>query len=167
MTFSHNKTDRAPIRIGNIVLPEATEFKFLGTWIDNSLNWKHHLNQLLLKLNKNLHMLRMGKKFLSRDVLLTLYYAHIYSHLSYGIILWGNMASQRLLQKLQSIQNKCVSCILNKRAAIADFTRLRMLRIKDIIWLNNAKMGYKLKHSQLPSCVADLCASDSNNKSTC
>ena len=70
MTFSHNQSNSKPIKIGNIVLPEAIEFKFLGTWIDSSLNWKCHLNQLLLKLNKNLLMLRMGKKFLSRNALL-------------------------------------------------------------------------------------------------
>ena len=117
MTFGHhNKKAQCPIKIGTVTLPEATEFKFLGTWIDKDLNWKHHVNQLQLKINRNLHMLRMGKKFLSRSALLSVYYAHIYSHLTYGILLWGNMASKTQLNRLQKIQNKCITAITNKKS---------------------------------------------------
>ena len=39
------------------------------------------------------------------------------------------------------------------------------MKINDIIWLNNAKMGYKLRYSHLPTCVSKLCMHDANNKS--
>ena len=165
MSFSHNSVKCDPIHIGSMTLPETTEFKFLGTWFDSKLTWTCHMNCLLLKLNKNLHMLKMGKKFMSRHALLSLYYAHIYSHINYGILLWGNMASKGQLNKLQKVQNKCVSCILNKKATDLDFKQLRLLRIKDVVWLNNVKMGYKLRNNQLPVCVSILCSSDSHNKS--
>ena len=121
MLFNYKNVKNTPISIGSETLPEATEFKFLGTWIDSSLNWKCHINQLMLKLNRNAHMLRMGKKFLSTKALLSVYYAHIYSHLMYGILLWGNMATTSQLNKLQKVQNKCISCILNKKTTDQDY----------------------------------------------
>ena len=52
------------------------------------------------------------KKLCPQRVLLSLYYALIYSHLSYGICVWGN-ADDSLLEKIRVAQKKVVRILGN------------------------------------------------------
>ena len=45
----------------------VTETKFLGIWIDDELNWKAHLNKVLLKIQRNSHMLFRTKNMLNNQ----------------------------------------------------------------------------------------------------
>ena len=49
-----------------------------------------------------------GKKSITPANLKLLYYGHIYSHMSYCVAIWGNMAKEELLGKIHVEQNKCV-----------------------------------------------------------
>ena len=89
------------------------------------------------------------------------YYAQIYSHISYGIILWGNMINQSALNKLQKIQNKCFKLCTGQESNIPNFHMHKMLRIDEIIRLANAKHSHKVQHSHLPKRVPDCSKSDS------
>ena len=48
--------------IGNETIPQLSSTKFLGLWIDETLNWREHTNKLVLKLNSNVHLLKNWKK---------------------------------------------------------------------------------------------------------
>ena len=163
MSFLCGNRVVAPIKIGNVALPEATEFKFLGIWFDLELRWNCHIDKLLLKIKQNSNLLKTSRKFLNKHALLSIYFAHIYSHLNYGLLLWGNMATKSQINQLQKVQNKCVSYIMNKKMLTMDFKSNKLLTIEDMIWINNAKMGHKLRHSQLPSRIVSLCQTDCRN----
>ena len=137
------------------------EFKFLGVWFDDTLKWNSHINWLMLKLKRNCNLLKTSRHFLNKHALLSIYYTHICSHLNYGLILWGNMATRTQINKLQKVQNKCVSYIMNKKVLTQDFKLNKLLTIDDMLWINNVKIGYKLRHSHVPVCVSDLCLTDS------
>ena len=94
------------INIDKIALPVAANFKFLGVCIDNKLTWQYHVNQLLLKLKGNTHLLLTSKNILNMHTKRVLYFAQIYSHLSYGIITWGNMLNAGQLHKLEKTHKK-------------------------------------------------------------
>ena len=49
------------LEFGDMKLKSADATKFLGVWIDNSLNWNEHLKKLTVKLKKNLGLLRNSK----------------------------------------------------------------------------------------------------------
>ena len=53
MQFGNQKHHMYTIKIDDYTLPEVTQTKFLGVWIDNKLTWQLHLDQLCLKLIKN------------------------------------------------------------------------------------------------------------------
>ena len=52
---------------------------------------------------------------------------------------------------MQKIQNKCLSYLLHhKRINNKDFDKLNILKISEIITLENLKFGYKYYHDHLP-----------------
>ena len=114
MQFGNQKHHRYTIKIDDYTLPEVTQTKFLGIWIDNKLTWQPHFDQLCLKLIKNTQLLRMNKNHLNMQTKKLIYYAHFYSHLTYGCTIWGNMLRQEQIQKLQKLQNKCIKLISKK-----------------------------------------------------
>ena len=160
---SHIEIDS--LKFDGMVIPRHKTIKFLGIYIDEKLNWQEHFNSLMLKVKRNMHLLTSNKNFFNCDTLKLIYYGHIYSHISYGISVWGNMISQTSLNKLQSFQNKCMSLIdKNKTALDMKYSSQRILKIKDILLLENCKIGYKLVNKQLPANIQTTITTDQNTK---
>ena len=111
--------------------------KFLGVWIDQNLSWRVHTSKLILKIQKNSHLLFRTKKHLNLHAKKVLYYAQIYSHLTYGLSIWGPMAMKTDINKLESLQLKCLQCITSKyRTSFHSFKNLIKLELGKI-WLEN------------------------------
>ena len=53
MKFWEDTTNDENFAINGMVIPEVTNTKFLGTFIDNELNWNIHVNQLYNKIKAN------------------------------------------------------------------------------------------------------------------
>ena len=68
----------------------ATEIKFLGLTIDDTLSWKQHIEQLVKKMCSVCYALRNIKHIISEDMLRVIYFTHLHAILSYGIIFWGS-----------------------------------------------------------------------------
>ena len=84
--------------------------KFLGIFIDENLSWTHHVANLNSKIARTVFMIKQVKYILPDDSLKTLYYALIQSHLTYGILAWGN-ASDSTLKKTKILQKRAIRCI--------------------------------------------------------
>ena len=138
----------------------VTNTKFLDIWIDNCLTWQTHFNQLCLKIIRNTQLLRIGKNHLSMFNKKILYYAHIYSHLVYGCATWGNMLKAEQLKKLQKLQNCCIALITKREAMTKVYQSLKIMKIPEIIKLQNLKLGFKVQHSQLTVNVLATCTMD-------
>ena len=95
--------------------------KFLGVYLDNELSWQVHINHLLYKVQANKHRLSLGQNLLDSHTLKNIYYAHIHSHITYGLTVWGSMASKAQLSDLKKVQNQCI-WIINKRTITSDIT---------------------------------------------
>ena len=99
------------LEFGDVKLKSSDTTKFLGVWIDSCLNWNEHLKQLMIKLKRNLGLLKNAKNFLPKHGMKLLYYAQFYSHLSYGISIWGCMIKKAQLDKIGNLQKKAASLI--------------------------------------------------------
>jgi exonuclease III len=64
--------------------------KFLGILVQDNLSWQSHIDYILPKINKGTFIIRKLSNMVSIDVLLTVYYGYVHSHLTYGTILWAN-----------------------------------------------------------------------------
>ena len=87
-------------------LPRFSSAKFLGTWIDDSLNWNVHVKKLKAKLKSGLGMMSRANKYLSPKAKRNLYYGQVHSNLSYGISVWGTMISKQLKKELSIYTTK-------------------------------------------------------------
>ena len=104
--FSPSKCEhKLKIVLNLIEIPILESTKFLGTWVDQNLNWKIHVDKLALQINSRNGLLKRGKRTLGQHALKVLYYAQIHSIIQYGIVIWGNMINKSQLKKLQKLQN--------------------------------------------------------------
>ena len=85
------------LQVDNSTINFESHTKFLGVWIDDRLCWNVRLDKLMLTIQQNAHMLYRSKKYLSQLAKKILYYAQIYSHISYGISIWGPMTNKARL----------------------------------------------------------------------
>ena len=108
--------------------------KYLGMWIDDMLNWKHHVQYISKSLLKYFGIFNHIKHIVTRPVARQLYFAFIYSRVSYGIEVYGS-CSQTLLATLQILQNKLLKLVLrlDYRTATNVLHRdLHLLKVCDI-----------------------------------
>ena len=106
LTLSINGTQL--IRIGDDC--EETSAKFLGIYIDEHLTWQKHINHVNRKISRAMFAIKQTKHFLPRHILRNLYFTLIHSHLTYGIIAWGN-AGQSIIHKTITLQKRAIRII--------------------------------------------------------
>ena len=105
MLFEKNNSNRnMRISVCNKEIPRCSSAKFLGTWLDEKLNWNVHVSKLLSKLKCGLGMIRRGNKYLNSNAKRPLYYRQIQSNLSYGISIWGPMLKKGQIQEIFAVQ---------------------------------------------------------------
>jgi len=63
VNFGKVKPSYTDLRIGNELLPFVDKAKVLGVWVQNNLKWDTQVNDMLVRANKRLFMLRTLKKF--------------------------------------------------------------------------------------------------------
>ena len=149
----------------DVHITSVKEVKFLGMWLDDYLTWCTHVQKLILKLTRNLNLLKYSQKMMPKETKKLVYHAHIGSHIQYGLVLWGNGVSNEQLNKLQKIQNQCMYYITGERITNTRLNKdLKILRINDMVKLSNLKFGYKFLHNLLPKKVSECCKCDSKNK---
>ena len=105
-----NKASKIQITVSNSINTNITSTKFLLLTIDNSLSWNDHIALLTSKLNKASYAIRAVKPYMSNDVLRTIYFSHVHSVISYGIIFWGN---SHLSTNIFKIQKRIIRTITN------------------------------------------------------
>ena len=159
------ETKHIVINIDNQTIKNTSGTKFLGLWIDEHLSWNTHIQKLHLKLTRNTNLLKLNQNMMPTMTKKLIYHSHIGGHLQYGLLLWGNNATEEQLLKLQKIQTKCLKYILPKERTLDLHHTPGILNLKDLIQLANWKFGYKLSHNQLPIKTTTICLEDSKNKS--
>jgi hypothetical protein len=102
MKFVTNNLPYCALTIGHEdkYVEEAVNLKFLGIQIDNHLNGKNHVDQIIPKLSTACCMVRQIY-YICNDTLRSIYFAYFHSIASYGVIFWGNSSSSKKIFTLQ------------------------------------------------------------------
>ena len=163
MIFPPNKNSVNSIRVKILdqAIPICTQTKFLGLWLDRNLCWDKHLSVTCSKMKQNLGLMRKCKNHLDNRVLRIMYYAHIHSHLSYSILVWGSTTKGSNLKKLQKIQNACIKTMQPNMKLTEGFRNLKILTVHELVDLELCKFFFKLMNGMLPPKLTDCMLKDS------
>ena len=140
---------------GKLLYP-SDHIKYLGVHLDETLSGKKHCEELSQKLNRANGILSKSRHFVSPKLLKNIYYAIFSSHLTYGSQIWGQNINTyiHIYIYIISIIQKNAVCIITFAEFNAHtdpiFKKLRILKIKDHITLQNYLLVYDFINNKLP-----------------
>ena len=128
--------------------------------MDDKLSWQPHAADRSIKIHRNKNLFKKGKTILDNHSKKLIYYGHIHSHLTYGLINWGSLLDARSLKKLEKLQNQCVKLIEPSQPTVKIYKKYHILKLKDLIELELAKFGFKLTNDLLPTRIKNMTCTD-------
>ena len=153
------------LQIEQVKLPLVRETKVLGIWLDEELSWNCHLSKLSARIKRNMYLMRNHKNILDCHTLKLIYLAQIQSHVNYGLVLWGGMASSENLNKIRTTLNKCMKILKPKLETDKTYKELKLLILDQLIELEHNKLAYKISKCLLPNKMQEIINCDQNNQS--
>jgi len=139
-------------------LVQVETTRFLGVCIDRHLTWKAHINEISIKIAKNIGILSRIARLLPQSVKLSLYYTLVYPYLNYCNMIWA-ITYPTKLKGLIILQKRVVRLIAGarRREHTAPLLReFKMLRIDQIKDLQAGEFFYRLEHGLLPPSFKDF-----------
>jgi hypothetical protein len=115
MQFTTKNIPQIDLDIGyvNKLISKAYDTKLAGIYVDSTLLWKNHVEQITYKLSLACYTMRSVKSFVSQETLKMFCYAYFHSFMNYELIFWWNSSHNanilKILQKIISIITRCRS----------------------------------------------------------
>jgi len=97
----------------SFVFSIVTHCTFLGLTIEETLSWKCHINQILLRLSSACYTIKVITLLLSEDTLKMIYYSYVHSIITYCIIFWGNSPHNT---DIYTIQKRIIRILTKSRS---------------------------------------------------
>ena len=163
-----NKNEKPALSVNGYKIPTVTHMTFLGVWVDNELTWNNHVQHIIAKIRNNKRLMLQGKNLLDCNSLIKIYYAHIHSHLRYGLPVWGSMISTSNLNKLGKVQQKCVNIIMYKSNITEPTSRSNtsnIVPVAKMIQLALCKLGHQMTYKLLPQPLHNILNAAGGKKS--
>ncbi|PSN57747.1 hypothetical protein C0J52_00331 [Blattella germanica] len=120
LKLNSDKTTEIIFNISRHGSPANTSCRFLGLYVESSLGWLTHVNHVSSKLSTGIYMFTMLRASF-------VYYAHIHSHMSYGLLFWGNNGMADTVFKLQKRAMRTISGDSQRTHCRPLFTKYRIL----------------------------------------
>ena len=148
----NNTIENFNLKMGDTVLEEVTEIEYLGVIFDRHFTWKPYVRSLAQTLSRSAGVLSKLRYYVPVNIMQTVYYAIVYSHIQYAILCWGPIAKS-IISDLQVIQNRAVRMVGNfhRRTNVNYmYLNLRFLNIENIFQLELSKFMYRFNKNMLP-----------------
>lgn len=111
---------------------EKKTIKLLGIFLDNKLNWEAQTANVVTRLSRVLFLLRKLRSCVSRDVLITAYFAFFHPHLLYGIRLWGNSPGAKHVFVCQKKAIRILMGVKSQESCSNLFQQLRIMTVPSL-----------------------------------
>ena len=132
MTFGQFKGSYFLLRNSLIPIPQNCVLLrsnvFLGVIVDEKLNFIDHVNSIQKNISRSTGAIYRIKDYLPIGILIKLYYAMIYPHMTYAVTVWG--ASNLTNKKLMKSQRKFLKLIPMQLNAI--YETYHLMKFGDI-----------------------------------
>ena len=141
VTFKHQRKNvDSPIKIKLNCkrLYPSKSVKYLGIKINENFNWKQHIHDIAIKLNRANALLSIIRNYVNKHILRTIYFAIFDSHINYANLIWGqNLHS---LSRIIILQKKALR-IMNFQSRDSHSSPLfrsnHILKLEDKILMEN------------------------------
>ena len=166
--FGKHENDEIDISINGYDIELVPKINFLGIIFDHNLNWQDHIMSIKPKIARGIGVLNRLKRFLPCFIRRQLYFTLIYSHLLYGIELWG-AATQSVLRPLYALQKRAIRIIggAGHNAHTPPlFKRLKILKIEEIYCHRLHILLYKAYNNKLPTPIQSMFSLNVNRRNT-
>ena len=99
------------INLNNIYIKRASYQKYFCILLDETLNFKHHVDSAILKTNKGIFIIKNLRYILPQMSLVTIYKAFLRPQIDYGDIIYDQLQNECFCPKLESVQYKAILVI--------------------------------------------------------
>ena len=98
------------IIINKQAITQKDHVKYLGVLIDSKLSFHYHISSIMKKLSRAVGILYKIRNFVTRNILISIYYSLVYPFLIYAIPVWG-VATENHINPILVLQKKVVRLI--------------------------------------------------------
>lgn len=148
--FFRNKlrhTDFNRVGTNNSKFEFAREVRFLGVVVDSCLTWKGHIEYIAGKLNSAYYAITSLKNKFNVQTLMSVYYALVYPHLSYAVVVWGQSADWYRLFVLQKRIVRRIFDLKFRMSCRGAFRSMSILTLASVYLLKILTYVYKNRHN--------------------
>ena len=152
------KCSEKEISVAGDLIIRSDVIRYLGVWMDSSLNFKTHTTKKCQSAMINFLKIRKIRHLLNTDTTASLCLSLCISHLDYCNAVLYNIPKVTL-SKLQRIQNMCAHLVLRKSKmdSISEcLKQLHWLPIRQRVHFKILVLTYKCLHGQGPAYLIDL-----------
>ena len=130
--FSKKKiTQTHPIiSLNNIQVDRVPYQKHRGILLDEKLNFEQHVDNVILKINKGIFVIKKLRHSLPRKSLLTIYKAFLRPLIDYGDIIYDQPQNESFCDKIESVQYKAALAIIGAIQGTSQGTFIRPVQNK-------------------------------------
>ena len=141
------------LMINEVQMKRESCVTYLGVLIDSTLSWKNQVEYVSKKIRRSIGILCKLCYFVTKDILINLYYALIYPFLIYGLISWGNtyVSNLKPIYTLQKRALRIITFSAFDHPSSPLFKSLGITKFFDLVTYHIAVLMYKYHNSLLPS----------------
>lgn len=139
------------LQVNNIPIEQVDSFQYLGLTIQDNLHWNNQIAKISTKMSRIAGVMsRLGNN-VNKKFLISIYFAHIHSHLSYMSPIWGHSATDYQINTLQVAHNNAIRSIFREQyhAHKLSTSEIRnahgIFSVRQIIKYDTATLGFKIE----------------------
>ena len=125
---------------------------FLGITLDEHLTWEEHCKNVANKMARNSGVLNRIQKSLPASTLLTIYNSLVFSHLSYGLEVWGG-THMKYMKRIVGVQKKAIRIVSKAHWLAHSEPRMKLLntlKVSDQHQLQCASLMFDMLNGTAP-----------------
>lgn len=147
------------VNINGYPIEHVDKFEYLGLTLQEDLHWDSHINNVCSKISSISGVINRIGNAVDSGTLKSIYYAHVNSHLAYLTPVWGNAATEVLLNALQVAQNQSLRSLFrtdyyaNGLSTVEIRKKHKILSVRQNIKYNTAMLAFKIKNGLIKSDI--------------
>ena len=152
------------VKVNNTLLKRVIKHKSLGVQIDESLNWRPHINTISKKISAGLASLKRVSHLIPFDTRVNMYNALVMPYFNYCSAAWGNI-NKGLGDKLQNMQNRAARILTFSNYEVRSSVLLDELGSERLEYVRLKKLAltmYKIHNDLSPSYLRRIFTNTSN-----